>query len=165
MEREAKRREMKTKGDAPCTKRAPIVNEPPPNHKPLTINQEPKNKDKSPAPMFVLPAWVNQDHWNTWHETPKRRKATAGQKQMAVNKLAAWRDAGEDFAGALENAALAGNQGLFLPTKQASKGAQESFKERDARLGREKWERMTGEQHPDNNPAAPIRSRAPQARP
>ena len=34
----------------------------------------------------------------------------------------------------------------------------ETFKERDARLGREKWERMTGEAHPDNNPIKPIRS-------
>lgn len=85
-----------------------------------SFNLIPDNRNsriaKSSAPPFVLPDWINQDHWSTWHETPKRRKATASQRQMAVNKLAAWRAAGDDFAGALENAALAGNQGLFLPT-------------------------------------------------
>lgn len=34
---------------------------------------------------------------------------------MAVEKLDSWRRAGEDFAGALENAAVGGWQGLFLP--------------------------------------------------
>ena len=34
----------------------------------------------------------------------------------------------------------------------------ETWKERDARLAREKWERMTGEQHPENAPTAPPRS-------
>lgn len=33
-----------------------------------------------------------------------------------------------------------------------SKAQAESFRERDARLGREKWERLTGRQHPDNQP-------------
>lgn len=34
----------------------------------------------------------------------------------------------------------------------------ETYKERDARLAREKWERMTGEKHPENGPAPPVRS-------
>jgi hypothetical protein len=29
----------------------------------------------------------------------------------------------------------------------------ESFKERDARIGRERWEQMTGERHPDSEPS------------
>lgn len=45
LEREAKRREKSTKRtqvvDDPSTKQARHENEPPPNHKPLTINQEP----------------------------------------------------------------------------------------------------------------------------
>ena len=36
---------------------------------------------------------------------------------MTVDKLMAWRDQGLDYAGALENAALGGYQGLFLPDK------------------------------------------------
>ncbi len=116
-------------------------------------------KDKSAAPPFVLPDWINAKHWETWHSTPKRKKATTAQKQMAVDKLDAWRKAGDDYAGALENAAIGGNQGLFLPNKPAPHAAQpESFRERDARLAREKWERMTGEQHPDHAQTAPVRS-------
>lgn len=47
-EREAKRKEK-------STNRAPVVNEPPPNHKPLTTNQEPVTKSKA-APATRLPA-------------------------------------------------------------------------------------------------------------
>jgi len=64
---------------------------------------------------FTLPAWIDKTNWDTWHSTPKRKKATALQKQAAVEKLAKWRDAGDDYATALENAAVGGYQGLFLP--------------------------------------------------
>lgn len=87
---------------------------------PVTSNQTPvTNKDRKPAqaPVFVLPDWINRQHWDVWHSTAKRKKATVEQKQMAVDKLAEWRDAGMDYATALENAAIGGNQGLFLPTK------------------------------------------------
>lgn len=67
---------------------------------------------------FVLPFWINADHWNTWHSCPKRKKANNAQKQMTVDKLMAWRDQGLDYAGALENAALGGYQGLFLPDEK-----------------------------------------------
>ncbi len=77
-----------------------------------------KEERKSAAPPFVLPDWINSQHWQTWHDCPKRKKATTSQKQMAVDKLATWRDQGEDFAGALENAAIGGNQGLFLPNRR-----------------------------------------------
>lgn len=55
-EREAKRRkEKETERNDSDTNRAPTVNEPPPNHKPLTINQEPltKNQDKNICPDSV----------------------------------------------------------------------------------------------------------------
>ena len=86
---------------------------------PVTSNQTPvTKKDRKPAqaPEFVLPDWINRQHWDVWHSTAKRKKATVEQKQMAVDKLAEWRDAGMDYATALENAAIGGNQGLFLPT-------------------------------------------------
>lgn len=92
---------------------------------PITINEpsiEPSSnqKKKSPAaPAFELPDWIDRTHWDAWHSCAKRRKATAEQKQLAVAKLSAWRDKGEDFAGALENAAVGGWQGLFLPEKRA----------------------------------------------
>lgn len=108
-EREANRK-------AKDTNRAPVVHEAPPNHKPITINQEPKEKKSAAAPPpFELPDWINPTHWDAWHTCPKRKKATGAQKQMAVDKLAAWRDAGVDHAAALENAAIGGWQGLFKP--------------------------------------------------
>ena len=90
------------------------------------INQEPivNTKGKAASPPFVLPDWVNAKHWDTWHSCQKRKKATPDQKQMAIDKLAAWRASGLDFAGALENAAIGGNQGLFLPSGFSAKQAQ-----------------------------------------
>ena len=87
----------------------------------IRVDKKNTNKPKSAAPPFPLPSWINSKHWDTWHSCAKRKNATPDQKQMAVDKLAAWRDAGEDFAGALENAAIGGNQGLFLPSKPFAK--------------------------------------------
>jgi uncharacterized protein YdaU (DUF1376 family) len=88
-----------------------------PNQEPLTTNQEPikKTKQKSALPPFVLPDWINQTHWDAWHSCAKRRKATPEQKALAVSTLSDWRDAGLDYATALQNAAVGGWQGLFLP--------------------------------------------------
>lgn len=87
------------------------TNEPPMNRK------EPPKKKARAASSFVLPDWLNEVHWKAWHSCSKRRNATEEQMQLAVEKLAGWREKGEDFAGALENAAVGGWQGLFLPTK------------------------------------------------
>jgi len=75
---------------------------------------------KRAAPAFELPDWINRQHWDAWHSCPKRKKATDAQKQMAVDKLAEWRQQGIDYAAALENAAIAGWQGLFKPDVPAS---------------------------------------------
>jgi hypothetical protein len=40
---------------------------------------------------------------------------------LAVKKLKAWKDEGFDYAGALENAATGGYQGLFLPSSGPAK--------------------------------------------
>lgn len=90
---------------------------------PITISNhqiEPSSnqKKKAQAPVFLLPDWIDQTNWDAWHSCEKRKKATPEQKQLAVSKLAKWRDAGEDFAAALENAAVGGWQGLFLPDKK-----------------------------------------------
>ena len=86
---------------------------------PITINEpsiEPKKKkDKPAAQAFVLPDWINQKHWDAWHSCAKRKNASHEQKQLAVEKLDSWRLAGIDCAAALENAAIAGWQGLFKP--------------------------------------------------
>ena len=78
-----------------------------------------QKKKRVPAPAFVLPEWINELHWDAWHSTAKRRNASPAQKQMAVEKLAAWKAQGIDHALALENAALAGWQGLFKPDAPA----------------------------------------------
>jgi len=90
---------------------------------------------------FVLPDWINREHWNAWHSSPKRKKATVEQKDMAVAKLSEWRCTGQDFAGALENAALGGYQGLFLPDKSKPGALKETAYQQSKR---ELWEVATG---------------------
>ena len=98
----------------------------------------------SQSEIFVLPDWVNQEHWDAWHSTSKRKKATNAQKRLAIEKLDAWRVQGQDYAGALREAALAGWQGLFLPDDktQTKKSAEPAWrteqKERMAKIFPEK---------------------------
>ena len=86
-----------------------------------TIHTRTDHKVKrASAPTFELPDWINRQHWDAWHSCSKRRNATDKQKQLAVDKLAAWRKEGVDYAAALENAAIAGWQGLFKPDVPAA---------------------------------------------
>jgi len=63
IEREAKRKEKITNG-------ARTVDEPPPNHKPLTINQEPITNNHKPkrekATVVACPPTVTEQVWNDW---------------------------------------------------------------------------------------------------
>jgi len=102
---------------------------------------ETKTKRKPAQAPFVLPDWIDLAHWDAWHSSTKRKKATAEQKHMAVSKLSEWRESGQDFAGALENAAVGGYQGLFLPDKAKQSATGETAFQRTAR---EKWELVTG---------------------
>lgn len=90
--------------------------EPSRNHQ-GTVKKEVKREN---APTFALPDWINKSHWDAWHSTAKRKNASPAQKQMAVEKLDDWRQQGIDHALALENAAIAGWQGLFKPDVPAS---------------------------------------------
>ncbi len=90
-----------------------------------TDKEEEEEKTKKTAPRkrdatFPVPDWINKTHWDAWHSCAKRKNATDAQKQMAVDKLAEWRQQGIDYAAALENAAIAGWQGLFKPDVPAS---------------------------------------------
>ena len=78
------------------------------------VGEQAKPKNTS-APAFALPEWINQAHWDAWHSTAQRKNASNEQKQMAVDKLAAWKAEGIDHALALENAAIGGWKGLFKP--------------------------------------------------
>ena len=88
------------------------------NQEPRTKNQEPKIKEKKAQALvvlFELPEWIDKNLWDAWHRTAKRKNANAEQRHIAVNKLTKWRDAGLDFAKALEDAAEGGWQGLHEP--------------------------------------------------
>jgi DNA-binding transcriptional ArsR family regulator len=121
---------------------------------PRTVN-EPSNEPskeslKKRASAFVLPEWIDRELWDTWHTCEKRKKATDSQKHLAAKKLGQWRDEGIDWRQALENAAMAGWQGLYKPQQdkpgdRAQTTRQtETFRERDQRLAREKYAEWTG---------------------
>lgn len=67
---------------------------------------------------FILPEWVNKNHWDAWHLHPKRKKLTDEQKQIALHQLDLWRQAGLDYAQALKNSAMNSYQGIFLPDRR-----------------------------------------------
>ena len=84
---------------------------------PISVKEK---KKRVTAPTFAVPDWINKTHWDAWHSCAKRKNASDAQKQMAVDKLDSWRQQGIDHAAALENAAIAGWQGLFKPDVPAS---------------------------------------------
>jgi hypothetical protein len=91
-----------------------------------------QKKERVAAPDFSLPDWINRTHWDAWHSSPKRKKATAEQKQMAVDKLEKWKSEGADHEAALENAAVAGWQGLFLPSENSTQAASRTGNKQEA---------------------------------
>ena len=140
--------------ETPPTHGSQTTIEPPINHHINTVASPVADAPKKPAAMksskksddFVLPDWINALHWRAWRSHPKLRNASVDQKTIAVEKLANWRKAGEDFAGALENAASSGYQGLFLPenragnsrpsaTAKASPGKHTGFQNLDYKAG------------------------------
>lgn len=107
LEREAKRRGQ-------STNRAPDVNEPPPNHKPLTINQEPRtNKEKKGASAeIVFPEGLDQQAWTRWVDY---RKA-AGKALKPVSWPSAMQALvkhGPNQMAVVEQSIANGWQGLF----------------------------------------------------
>lgn len=87
--------------------------------------EETEKEKKAPRKReatFVVPDWINREHWDAWHSCGKRKNCTNAQKQMAVDKLDSWRQQGIDHAAALENAAIGGWQGLFKPDQPGKAG-------------------------------------------
>ncbi len=91
-----------------------------PNHKPITINHKPVIKESKKENHFFIPDWINEDHWNLWIKTRKGKKMIPEQMQKQVEKLRKWKESGQDYATALETAAINGYTGLFLPDNKAS---------------------------------------------
>lgn len=79
----------------------------------LIPDSKEKQKPEKP-PAFVLPDWIDSEKWSLWLKT-RRKKMIPEQMQAQVNKLAAWRASGLDYARSLSDAADAGWQGLREP--------------------------------------------------
>lgn len=109
---------------------------------PLTNNQEPITnnhiKKQSAKIEFLLPDWINKEHWDAWHSTPKRKNATTAQKQLAIKKLDQWRQAGIDYGLALQNAAIGGWQGLFEPKPDVRQSTRQDYQKSTTQLAKEK---------------------------
>lgn len=95
-------------------------------------NQEPRtnsktikeNKKENP---FLLPDWINSEHWDLWMKTRKGKKMIPAQMQKQVEKLRRWKDAGLDYKTALENSAVNGYIGLFLPDNKSPPPKRQKF--------------------------------------
>lgn len=91
------------------------------NHKPLTnIKKEKILKEKNPSFVFTLPDWIDKSDWELWIKS-RKKKMLPEQMQRQVNKLRKWKAAGNDHAGALQQAAENGYTGLFLPDSKQGK--------------------------------------------
>lgn len=78
-EREEKRRERKRTEHEPCTHGDESVNEPPPNHKPLTNNQEPYIQDKPVKFVFkneLIKMGAEEKLASEWLVVRKNKKAS-----------------------------------------------------------------------------------------
>jgi uncharacterized protein YdaU (DUF1376 family) len=109
------------------------------------LEPEPRTRTKEkkaalPSVGFILPDWIDRQHWDAWHMHPKRQRLKPEQKQLAVDQLAKWRDAGIDHALALQNSATNNWQGLFEPKPDVAKAGYETPY---ARTMREKYESIT----------------------
>ena len=125
-ERERKRRESLTDRDEKSTNRAPVVNEAPPNHEPITNNQEPKEEKTPAAPAFVLPDWIPAETWAAYCKvrTGKKAKNEPHALGLIVKDLEKFRQAGHDPVDCLNNSIKSGWAGVFEPkAKFADKGA------------------------------------------
>lgn len=126
-DREAKRAERKrTVNEAP-----PIVDEPPPNHKPLTTNHKPvtsvggvKRRKQIPAEFYPDETGISKAEERGVSVAVELQKFTDYHKGKG-SVMADWQAAWRTWLGNV-------------------KQGQETFKERDARNARKRWEEMTG---------------------
>lgn len=91
LEREAKRRQKRTNEHEPCTNGSRVEHESPPNHKPLTNNQEPvtkKPKEKTVSHSLDYSCWPsmpNDELFAEWKELRKRKRAAIS--QTVINRV------------------------------------------------------------------------------
>lgn len=118
---------------------------------------------------ITLPDWLNPETWRAWCQDRKKRGNAITEKaaELQIKKLTELRDTGHTPESVIEHSIASGYQGLFAPktiTQVTTKAGQqaESFRERDERLARERWEQAAGRapQHAhiiDITPAEPAR--------
>lgn len=91
-----------------------------PNHKPLTINQEPLNKkqrQKTSAIVIALPDWIPKEKWIQFKEMRKkiRKPLTDEAERLLIKDLLAIKDNGYDPIQAIDNSIKNSWQGIFEP--------------------------------------------------
>jgi len=118
---------------------------------------------------ITLPDWLNPETWRAWCQDRKKRGNAITEKaaELQLKKLTELRDTGHTPESVIEHSIASGYQGLFAPktiTQVTTKAGQqaESFRERDERMARERWEQAAGRapQHAhiiDITPAEPAR--------
>ena len=137
--------ERETKRKAKNTNREQSVDEAPPNHKPLTINQEPLTKVEKKQRGSRLPTnFEIPDDWVSFCQTERpdlnahktfdtfKDYWVAAPKGTKLDWFATWRN--------------------WVRSQKAEKGGQtKTFAERDEELRRKKWEEMTGRKWPTSD--------------
>jgi hypothetical protein len=115
--------------------------------------------------MIAIPAYIDADTWQAFCDMRKGNKRapfTDFAARLILKELMKFHAEGYDPNASLEQSIMNGWRGVFrsdmrqgLKPLTAPKQV-ETFKERDARLGRERWEQMTGQRHPENMRANPV---------
>lgn len=129
---------------------------------PPTINHELTQKKTAPRERVasLKPDDVDQQTWDDWTALRIKKRATVS--QTVLNEARAeCAKADLTLERFLQIWCMRGSQGLqadwlkpneISPYPAPRLAQQETFKERDARIGRERWEQMTGQVHPDSPP-------------
>ena len=136
-----------------ATKRERSVNEAPPNHKPITNNQEPiEKRTRKRSNPVDCPESVDPQIWDDWLKLRKAKKAPVTETVVRSATFEATK-AGMSLERFLEIWCARGSQGLEASwLKESEKQApSKSFAEVDRENGMKRWEEMTGRTHPDRS--------------
>jgi uncharacterized protein YdaU (DUF1376 family) len=116
-----------------------------PNHKPLTINQEPKKKK---ATVVACPPDVGQQEWEDWLALRKAKKAPVTETVLKSARKEAEK-AGITFNAFLTIWCARGSQGLEANWLRSND--KPSFAQQDELDRRKRWEEMTGRKWPSDD--------------
>lgn len=104
------------------TERPEAVHERPPNHKPLTNNQEPiTKKPLKPSRSLTLPEWLDREVWANFVKH-RGSKFTDNAQELAIQKLDAFRHRGHDPTAIINESIANGWKGLFEPKGGVTSG-------------------------------------------